>query len=31
MRGVKHDDQPRKYEIMDKGLMIYHTESVSLQ
>jgi KaiC/GvpD/RAD55 family RecA-like ATPase len=31
MRGMKHDDQPRKYEINDNGLIIYHTESVSLQ
>lgn len=30
MRGIKHDDQPRKYEIMNKGLMVYHTESVIL-
>jgi KaiC/GvpD/RAD55 family RecA-like ATPase len=29
MRGINHDYQPRKYEIMDKGLMIYHTESVN--
>ena len=30
MRGVNHDDQPRKYEIMDKGLAVYHTEPVIL-
>lgn len=30
MRGIKHDDQPRKYEIKDNGLVIYNTESVSL-
>ena len=30
MRGIKHDDQPRKYEIKDNGLIIYNTESVSL-
>jgi KaiC/GvpD/RAD55 family RecA-like ATPase len=28
MRGVKHDDQPRRYEITDKGLVVYNTESV---
>jgi KaiC/GvpD/RAD55 family RecA-like ATPase len=30
MRGTKHDDQPRKYEITDNGIVVYHTESVSL-
>jgi KaiC/GvpD/RAD55 family RecA-like ATPase len=30
MRGTKHDDQPRKYEINDNGIVVYHTESVSL-
>jgi KaiC/GvpD/RAD55 family RecA-like ATPase len=28
MRGVRHDDQPRRYEIMDKGFVVYHTEPV---
>ena len=28
MRGVKHDDQPRKYAIEDNGIVIYHTEPV---
>jgi KaiC/GvpD/RAD55 family RecA-like ATPase len=28
MRGIKHDDQPRKYEIKDNGLTIYNTEPV---
>ncbi|MDH5770893.1 MAG: hypothetical protein OEZ25_06370 [Candidatus Bathyarchaeota archaeon] len=30
MRGIKHDDQPRKYEITDKGLQVYHTEPVTI-
>ncbi len=29
MRGVKHDDQPRRYELADKGLMVYNTEVVT--
>ncbi len=28
MRGLKHDDQPHRYEISDKGIVIYHTEPV---
>ena len=28
MRGTRHDDQPRKYEIGDKGLIVYNTEPV---
>ena len=28
MRGIKHDDQPRRYEITNNGLAIYHTEPV---
>jgi circadian clock protein KaiC len=28
MRGTKHDDQPRRYEITNNGLAIYHTEPV---
>jgi len=28
MRGTRHDDQPRKYDIGDKGLVIYNTEPV---
>lgn len=30
MRGTKHDDQPRKYEIGDKGLVVYNTEPVTV-
>jgi len=30
MRGVKHDDQPRRYEITGKGFEIYHTELVTV-
>lgn len=30
MRGVKHDDQPRRYEINDNGLIVYHTELVTV-
>jgi KaiC/GvpD/RAD55 family RecA-like ATPase len=29
MRGTRHDDQPRKYEIGDKGLIVYNTEPVT--
>lgn len=29
MRGVKHDDQPRKYDITDEGFVVYHTEAVT--
>jgi len=28
MRGLKHDDQPHRYEISDDGIVIYHTEPV---
>jgi len=28
MRGTRHDDQPRKYEISDKGLVAFNTEPV---
>lgn len=28
MRGLKHDDQPHRYEISDKGIVVYHTEPV---
>ena len=28
MRGMKHDDQPRKYEIMSNGFKVYNTEPV---
>lgn len=28
MRGTKHDDQPRKYEIGEKGIIVYDTEPV---
>ena len=28
MRGVKHDVQPRRYEISENGLVVYHTEVV---
>jgi len=31
MRGIKHDDQPRKYEIMNKGFLVYNTEQVTSQ
>jgi KaiC/GvpD/RAD55 family RecA-like ATPase len=30
MRGLKHDDQPRKYEISDKGIVVYATEPVTV-
>ena len=30
MRGVQHDDQPRKYEIGDNGFLAYHTEPVNI-
>jgi len=30
MRGTGHDDQPRKYEIGDKGLVVYNTEPVTV-
>jgi len=30
MRGVKHDDQPRRYEITDKGFIVYYTEPVTI-
>jgi len=30
MRGIKHDDEPRRYEITDKGFMAYHTELVTI-
>lgn len=29
MRGINHDDQPRKYEITDKGIVVYATEAVT--
>jgi len=29
MRGVKHDDQPRKYGITDEGFVVYPTEAVT--
>lgn len=29
MRGVNHDDQPRKYDITDKGIVVYATEPVT--
>jgi KaiC/GvpD/RAD55 family RecA-like ATPase len=28
MRGIKHDDQPRKYEISDKGIIVFDSEPV---
>ncbi|MEM2112082.1 MAG: ATPase domain-containing protein [Candidatus Bathyarchaeia archaeon] len=28
MRGVKHDEQPRRYIINDKGITVYNTEPV---
>lgn len=28
MRGTRHDEQPRRYEITDKGLTVYNTEEV---
>jgi len=28
MRGIQHDDQPRRYEITDNGMIVYHTEPV---
>lgn len=30
MRGVKHDDQPRRYDITERGLVVYHTEPVTI-
>jgi len=30
MRGVNHDDQPRRYKITSDGLTIYHTEPVTV-
>ncbi|MFA5572971.1 MAG: ATPase domain-containing protein [Candidatus Bathyarchaeia archaeon] len=30
MRGVNHDDQPRKYEITDKGIVVYATEPITV-
>jgi len=30
MRGINHDDQPRKYEITSRGLKIFNTELVNL-
>ena len=30
MRGVKHDDQPRKYEIKDNGFEVYSTETITI-
>lgn len=30
MRGIKHDDQPRRFEIGDNGLVVYHTEPVKI-
>jgi len=30
MRGIKHDDEPRRYEIADKGFRVYHTEPVTM-
>jgi KaiC/GvpD/RAD55 family RecA-like ATPase len=29
MRGIKHDDQPRRCEIGSNGLVVYHTEPVT--
>lgn len=29
MRGINHDDQPRKYDITDKGIIVYATEQVT--
>ncbi|MFQ6081262.1 MAG: RAD55 family ATPase [Candidatus Bathyarchaeia archaeon] len=32
MRGIRHDDQPRRYEISsDKGFIIYNTEPVTVE
>lgn len=31
MRGLKHDDQPRRYEITEKGLVVYNTEPVIIE
>jgi len=28
MRGLKHDKQPRRYDITEKGLIVYYTEPV---
>jgi circadian clock protein KaiC len=28
MRGLKHDDQPHRYEINDTGIIVYNTEPV---
>lgn len=29
MRGINHDDQPRKYEITKQGFKIFNTESIN--
>lgn len=29
MRGINHDDQPRKYEITKQGIKIFNTESIN--
>jgi len=29
MRGTRHDDQPREYEVGDEGLIVYNTEPVT--
>jgi KaiC/GvpD/RAD55 family RecA-like ATPase len=31
MRGIKHDDQPRRYEIANDGFFVYNTEQVTVQ
>jgi len=30
MRGIKHDDQPRRYEIKDNGFLVYYTEPITV-
>jgi KaiC/GvpD/RAD55 family RecA-like ATPase len=30
MRGTRHDDQPRKYEISDNGFVVFNTEPVTV-
>ena len=29
MRGIRHDDHPRRFEVLDSGLMVYNTEPVT--
>ena len=31
MRGARHDDQPRKYDIIGSGFVVYNTETVTVR